>query len=483
MEVEVPQIVSSPECLPCQVCCLFPDRSTAFRPFFAGEEISVHSSNEMERTRLFGTLTTAIGSQAELIEEGGGFRCPFLESATHACRIYRDRPLDCRLYPFMIACAPDGESVHLVLDLHCPPLRDVPDSARVRNHASRLARWIEDHALEIAGPAVRGLVSLPQETHHPAAPLPKLTSLLLGRGTGWRHLLPGDRRRFPDAQSSFTRAFLSHYLWRDRMNLIWKPLGGGILLAAFDEGGSFLPCPPLGASLSPAVVHEIESAWDDLHGRPGVTLRMEGVIEEEIPALRSAAWTVRRAGTEYVHQTSAAAGLRGDPFKGERNAANRFERHAAPVLRELRPSDIPAVLDLYGRWLARNPERLIPGSFSRLLAEDSFLAFKRALHEGTDLGITSLCAETHGTIAGISMSARIGPELACIFFEIADLDHSGAAPYLFRAAARTHADIPFLSTMDDSGLPELANAKGAGAPRRIALHQASREMGQALCRT
>ncbi|MBI3393219.1 MAG: YkgJ family cysteine cluster protein, partial [Nitrospirae bacterium] len=242
------QILTSDTCLPCPVCCVFPDRSTPFRPFFTGEEISSRSSNEMERIHLFGTLTTATGSQAELVEEDDRFHCPFLELSTHACRIYRDRPLDCRLYPFMIAYTLGGERVHLVLDLHCPPFRDDPDSARVRGHAAQLARFIEDQAAWIAAPAVRGIVAHPQETHHPVAPLPKLTGLLIGRGGGFRTLFPGDRRRFPDAQTSFTRAFLSHYLWRDRMNLVWKPFMDGLLLAAFEGGDSFIPCPPVGAA-------------------------------------------------------------------------------------------------------------------------------------------------------------------------------------------------------------------------------------------
>ncbi|MBI3394170.1 MAG: hypothetical protein HY039_13505, partial [Nitrospirae bacterium] len=112
------------------------------------------------------------------------------------------------------------------------------------------------------------------------------------------------------------------------------------------------------------------------------------------------------------------------------------------------------------------------GSFRRLLAEDSLLAFKGALYEAESLGITALVADAGGKIAGISLSARIGPELACVFFEMADPDHPGAAPFLFRAAARVHRDASHLSSMDDSGLPELARAKGAGSPRRVPLYRA-----------
>ena len=267
------------------------------------------------------------------------------------------------------------------------------------------------------------------------------------------------------------------------MNLVWKPFMDGFLLASFEGGDSFIPCPPVGAALSPSACREIEAAWHGLHGGPSVPLRMEGILEEEVPALLAAEWIVRRSGTEYIHSTSAAVGLRGNPFKGERNAANKFEREAAPVLRELRSGDIPAGLGLYGRWLGRNPGRLAAGSFRRLLAEDSLLAFKRALYEADSLGIKALVAEAGGKIAGISISARVGPDLACIFFEMADPEHPGAAPYLFRAAAQAHGDVPFLSTMDDSGLPELARAKGAGSPRRVPLYQVAPENRPATHRT
>ncbi|MEK6814243.1 MAG: phosphatidylglycerol lysyltransferase domain-containing protein [Nitrospirota bacterium] len=368
----------------------------------------------------------------------------------------------------MIAYSSDVGRISLVLDLHCLSL--VEGDSRVLPHAHRLALWIEENAAAIAAPDTRGVIAAPQDSHHPLLPLPRLSRLLLGPG-GWKHVLSGDAQRFPPS-TSFTRALFSHYLWRDRMNLIWKPFREGLLLAAFEGSGSFIPRPPPGVNLTPAVVREIEAAWVDLHAGPAVPLRMEGVLEEEIPALRAAGWTIRRSGTEYIHPTSDAADLRGNRFKGERNAANKFERHSRPALRDLRSGDIPAALVLYWRWLGRNPERLVEGSFRRLLAEDSLLAYKRALHEASDLGIMALVAEAGGKIAGISLSARIGPELACIFFELADPDHPGAAPFLFRAAARVHRGASRLSSMDDSGLPELARAKGAGSPQRVPLYQA-----------
>ncbi len=67
----------------------------------------------------------------------GGFACPFLNTENNKCKIYKNRPFECRLYPFLINKTDD--KVFLAVDANCPYMEKEINSKRFKKHVKYLA--------------------------------------------------------------------------------------------------------------------------------------------------------------------------------------------------------------------------------------------------------------------------------------------------------------------------------------------------------
>lgn len=131
------QIVPSSLCLTCDVCCRFPEETSFLAPFFTGEEIALL---ELSGKRFFTTPTK--GSKIRLERHGDGCICPYFDPKTQYCKIYGERPLDCRIYPFALMRDQDGKAV-LGIDTKCPFIQEHAQDPIMRSDALEMATFIE----------------------------------------------------------------------------------------------------------------------------------------------------------------------------------------------------------------------------------------------------------------------------------------------------------------------------------------------------
>ena len=116
---ELKQIVPSQTCLACDVCCRFLDSKSPFAPIFTDEEYGKALSSGLLENQ-FSITSDGSSRQIQLYSHQDMFVCPAFDPKTQHCTIYRDRPLDCQIYPFMLMWSADYQSVLLVVDRLCP---------------------------------------------------------------------------------------------------------------------------------------------------------------------------------------------------------------------------------------------------------------------------------------------------------------------------------------------------------------------------
>jgi Fe-S-cluster containining protein len=108
------QIVPSSVCLSCQVCCRFVGQESVFAPHLTSSDI-----DELLRAGLPPEVLKNL--RFKLTAHNDVFLCPCFELSGNTCEFYQNRPLECRLYPFLVVRK--AKKIFLALDKQCPYAR------------------------------------------------------------------------------------------------------------------------------------------------------------------------------------------------------------------------------------------------------------------------------------------------------------------------------------------------------------------------
>ncbi|MFC1754592.1 YkgJ family cysteine cluster protein [Thermoproteota archaeon] len=122
--MQLKQFIPQEFCLECEVCCRFPEAHTVWSPRFAKSEIEILVQGGMLPASFFETICQYAPTDSKnlyrvaLEKHNDLFFCPCFTIDTHKCKIYENRPFECKLYPFMLAKKEKG--LFLALDTQCP---------------------------------------------------------------------------------------------------------------------------------------------------------------------------------------------------------------------------------------------------------------------------------------------------------------------------------------------------------------------------
>ena len=118
------QFVSGDFCLSCLGCCRYNCNPSIWAPNLLKEEKKTLNLRNLE-----------------LVVYRQSYICCFLKPENNLCQIYAQRPLECRLYPFMLNRF-DGE-IYLSLDLHCPFIKDKINKREFKSYSKYLIRYFQ----------------------------------------------------------------------------------------------------------------------------------------------------------------------------------------------------------------------------------------------------------------------------------------------------------------------------------------------------
>jgi Fe-S-cluster containining protein len=467
------------------------------RPYFTATEIDAAITRGVPA----GQFPDRTGGRVSLLPHpsGDGYVCPAFDVATNGCTIYDDRPLDCRLYPFVVMRPPEGTHPLLGWDRLCPSVREESDPMLPLVTAPLIAQQLFPvDALPLLANDP-DFASAFQESAWMLEPLPPLLPLpplpidrddappvsppVFPPGFPNTRLEPiGDgpeeverlRRFLIDAVEA--PLSLGHpavlLMWRPLMRFFWTELEGGTALIAQQSGTYFAPVPPRprgGPSRDDDLVlvcRQLLAVLNELNSNPAVS-RIEQVGESQQSLLHGSGMVCRPEGEEYLYDRHALAELRGDQYKSQRWNCNQAARRFRPTYEPYRPDNITACLRLYAAWRRLKEGRQPADEYAAALMADSFYAHWQALAHAEAWGLTARVARIDGAIRAYTVGAPLADRTMLILHEIADPAFSGLGPWLFREACREWDQYEMINVMDDSGLRSLQQAKTQYRPKRI----------------
>ena len=502
----LPQLVPSRVCLSCEVCCRFPDPDSFLRPYFTAEESRRAVARGIDPMH----FSDPAGCQISVVPNpsGEGYLCPAFDPATSHCRIYEDRPLDCRIYPLAVMWNQDRSQVVLGWDTKCPFMRDAVPS-EILAHAGTVTAVLEREDRLATMASNPRLIGRFQEDVVILNPLPKLTARLRGGreagGAGHeaqgrspspseatvRPLTLADHDRFRQVLARVDTplahyALAPHLIWKDLFHYSWTEITGCLCLFADYADGLFMPLPPIPcdsrdgrdlrdssltipafrASLAPALA-ACFAMMRDRNGGSAVS-RVENIPEEWMEELQALGYRLKPKDPDYLYRTADLVALAGDNYKSQRAACNRFEREHRYTVESYLDSDRDACLALFRAWAAQKQASGLEETGRHMLA-DSEAAHREALTHHRELALAGHVVRVEGTVRAYTFGYGLSASVWCVLLEVADRTVPGLAAFIFRECCRQAAGrrCEFVNTMDDSGLPSLAQSKRAYHPFQL----------------
>jgi hypothetical protein len=413
------------------------------------------------------------------VETPKAFRCPAFRPSTNDCAVYAARPLDCRLYPFMLLYDADGKEVFLGLDTYCPAAAEGAAAPGIRDAAEKLSSLLDGPWLEKVVES-RGIVGAWKGHVRRLRPLPALTRALCRTDLGLARLVITARARllpFFNAHRgahSF-HAFAPIYVWSDIFDLRYRISGERLLVFAEGDGDCFLICPPLGTGDPLRPAEEALAAMRQLAPR-GASARIQDADDDSARPLAESGWRIRETHVEYLYPRAQLAELRGHRYEKKRQLCNRFERDVKDRRwRALDPDDLPRAMALCSNWL-KERTAAHPGAVYAAQAEASWRALYRALREAEPLQLVARALEADGRMAGFTVGCPLhdgpldrqgsggGGGTFHVMFEVSDLSVKGAAQYMFRELCRELQSFDRINAGSASDLDNLARVKESYRP-------------------
>ena len=280
-----------------------------------------------------------------------------------------------------------------------------------------------------------------------------------------------------DAQTHRTCTYLSHYafaplyVWREHFQFYWTLLAEHLCIFAKQGEDYFMPILPIPCETEDRtylnVICQAYQFMLESNRNPHIA-RIENVPQAMIVFFEKNGFAATVKETEYLYETEALAGLRGDRYKQQRHAYNVFVRqYPTAKLRPYTATDQEVCLALYDRWRKRRSERYDDPIYNAML-DDSRSAHRIGVSQAEALGLLGGVVHIEGEIRGYTFGYPLNADTFCILFEITDLQINGLSQFIYREFCKELMDTyRWINAMDDSGLANLKRVKNAYHPIKL----------------
>ncbi len=418
-------------CLKCKGCCRFINKDSIFRPSVSKDFAIKHN---IQRDNL---------KKIKLIKEKNLFYCPFLELKTNKCKIYDERPLDCRLYPFLLL---DIENkVYLGIDENC---------LFYKERKNFLESKIEEAVEELEAPKIlREILKAQLITEYPLENIKVLQRIKdLDFVLEFTDLGIKDKKIFLDfpfkENSCFD--FVSNFMHKGICDVLKAKIKNEWFIVFFFENHAFCNV-FLSLDYDKDKIRNILSILEKLNENKELCI-IESIPSKYINSLKKD-FFLKESFPEYLCLTSQIANLKGDRFKVLRWERNYFEKNYDHNFLELTTNEFAEVKKLYKKWMQKKS-----GEYEKKLAIDSFFMLEKILENYQELDLKGLVLKVGKDWAGFTIGKELDKDTFLILYEVCLKEFKGASTFIFTEFAK-RINKKFLNCGDDSGIESLKRRK------------------------
>ena len=401
----------------------------------------------------------------KLVEDNDGYACEKLDIKNNTCRIYEKRPLDCRLYPFLLV--KNDNSFQLGLHKSCYFIEEKqPAPADIKTYAQYLKNRLNSASFisairknpEIAADYQENVELIADlKDVFAKAYLPKLNTLTLKDKPRIEGYL------LKSKTSLSARHFVDIFIWKDLFQIFWVIIEDELGIFYQDKIGMFMMLPPLG-KFKPVVVKKCFEIMNGYNQNSAVS-RIENIAREDTAKYSRLGLSSKLKDTEYLCLRKDLIELAGGGFKSKRSSCNYFVKNYRSDFLEYKDSYYRDCLKLYQSWSRQRKDKREDVIYQQML-EDSCLSFKTALRYYKELGLSGYVVRIDENIKACTFGYPLNKETFCVLFEVCDLNFKGIAQYIFREFCKKLSGYKYINIMGASDLENLKTVKLSYRPKK-----------------
>ena len=131
---DIKQFIPQDVCLKCEGCCRFREKNSVWQPSILNVEVKLIAKDDNSKDAI------SPSKKINTLPFKDYYNCFFFDIENNGCKIYKNRPLECRLYPFLINKTKD--TTYLSVDLKCPFIQDKLDKKEFKDYLNYLISFL-----------------------------------------------------------------------------------------------------------------------------------------------------------------------------------------------------------------------------------------------------------------------------------------------------------------------------------------------------
>lgn len=260
-------------------------------------------------------------------------------------------------------------------------------------------------------------------------------------------------------------SFENIYIWKALFDIGWQVIDECLCVFFRDKSGCFLYVPPLGRPVSKEILNKAFTVMDGFNKNREIS-RIENIEEEEVGLYNLLGYLSSEKFGEYLCERDALVNLKGNKYKHKRALCNHFVKNYKFEYTPYSKDDKDECVGLYKSWMAGRSLKHDDAVYKFML-EDALATLGAALADYDEMRFKGNVVKINGRIKGFTFGFELNKDIFCVLYEIADLEIKGLSQFIFREFCREAAGHIYINIMDDSGLPNLKEAKLSYHPVRV----------------